>query len=93
MVRTLCMLQFTLSCSTNLQICDAHEVYMRFMWALDRDWLPCGLDPSPSRAGVLCNCISHALTTEKEEIMGLLLGDTVQTEAGDTVTHLSLIHI
>lgn len=39
-------------------------------------------------AGVLCNCIAHALTTEKEEIMGLLLGDTVQTEAGETITHI-----
>eukprot|EP00892_Ulva_mutabilis_P012260 jgi/Ulvmu1/9406/UM051_0034.1 len=38
--------------------------------------------------GVFCNCIAHALTTEKEEIMGLLLGDSVADANGETVTHI-----
>jgi len=36
---------------------------------------------------VYLSCVSHAFSTEKEEIMGLLLGDTVEKEDG---IHLSI---
>lgn len=53
-------------------------------------WAPCaGLAALKTWfAGVFCNCIAHALTTEKEEIMGLLLGDSVADENGEIVTHI-----
>ena len=28
-----------------------------------------------------CACLAHALTTEKEEVMGLLVGDTIVSVA------------
>ncbi|KAG1674049.1 hypothetical protein FOA52_000355 [Chlamydomonas sp. UWO 241] len=37
---------------------------------------------------VLLTCMTHALTTESEEIMGLLLGDIEHRDNGDTVTRV-----
>jgi len=38
------------------------------------------------------SCMSHALTTEKEEVMGLLLGDIEKTPRGD-VAHITAISV
>lgn len=39
-------------------------------------------------AGVLCNCINHALISEGEEVMGLLLGDIQDNGNGSNVTNI-----
>ena len=52
------------------------------------DWYLCRNVKRSVRTGVLRNCISHALTTDAEEIMGLLLGDTHILEDGSTVSKI-----